>query len=503
MGDMQRSLAYRLRRGVRVKGCKGASFLVLGYPLKTLKLHGAWGPLLDKMARAFVELEEIARGLGSNDRERVASFLNGLVRSGFVERKGVMGGVAPPSVTVIVPVHNRPREIEACLQSLLALDYPSRKLEIIVVDDASSDHTPDVVSRFPVRLIRLKTNRKAPFCRNLAAWEAFGEILAFIDSDCLADQAWLRELVPAFHDESVAAVGGRVGSGWERKGLDRYERVHSSLDMGGAFKRSSKDQPFFYVPSCNLLVRRKLFLRLGGFKEELWVGEDVDLCWRFQDAGYAVEYQPLGTVLHRHRNRLRTFFARRFDYGTSEPLLQKLHPGRVKQMAFPPGHTLFWASWCIAFATGVFSLLGAGASVLALQSLMRWRRVRKGGVAVPFFKTAWSVTRGSFAFLYHCSSFVSRYYLCWALPASLLFPPVAWGILGAHILTCVVQYLVRKPRLGVPAYIFYFTAEQTAYQLGVWYLCLRTARFGPVNPRLRGRTSFPAEAQTLLRQGSR
>ncbi len=113
---------------------------------------------------------------------------------------------------MIIPVRNRPREIEDCLFSLGKLDYPESKIEIIVVDDASTDHTPQVASEFPVRLISLRDNRQAPYCRNLAAKNAIGEILAFIDSDCLADPFWLKELISAFKDARVAAVGGRVAS---------------------------------------------------------------------------------------------------------------------------------------------------------------------------------------------------------------------------------------------------------------------------------------------------
>lgn len=151
------------------------------------------------------------------------------------------------------------------------------KLEIIVVDDASMDETPEVISRYAVKMIRNKNNRQASYSRNLAAAKAKGDILAFIDSDCLAERIWLRELVPAFKDQYIAALGDMVESYYHTHPLDRYEQVRSSLKTGLWPKRSARNNPFFYIPSCNLLVRREVFLKMGGFNEFLVVGEDVDL----------------------------------------------------------------------------------------------------------------------------------------------------------------------------------------------------------------------------------
>ena len=197
----------------------------------------------------------------------------------------------------------------------------------MVVDDASDDHSPDIVKQFDVNLISLKINQKAPYCRNLAAGKAKGDILAFVDPDCTADTKWLSHLIEAFHDPRVGAGGGGGIDGFFKTGkLDRYELANSSLIIGTHIKRSSDTNKIFYVPTCNLLVKKDLFITLGGFNPKLLVGEDVDLCWRIQNAGSEVEFRPNGTVFHRHRNKLAPFCQRRFDYGTSEPLLQKLHP---------------------------------------------------------------------------------------------------------------------------------------------------------------------------------
>lgn len=103
-----------------------------------------------------------------------------------------------------------------------------------------------------------------------------------------------------FTDEQVSAVGGLVASSLDRTHLDRYEQVRSSLHMGNYARDSRGGDLFFYLPSCNLAIRREVFFNPGGFTEAMDVGEDVDLCWRIMDAGGVIEYNPSAKILHRH-----------------------------------------------------------------------------------------------------------------------------------------------------------------------------------------------------------
>ena len=478
-------LTYRLRDSVHYCQRNSSPILVLDFPLKCIVLHPFWKPLLESLnTDRFIAFEKILSQVNHVDPIKIEIFLNGLVRKGFLEQEGFSIPDHYPYITVIIPVRNRPGEIATCLQSLSRLDYPQDKIEVIVIDDASDDNTPDVVSTFPVHLIPLKKRRQASFCRNLAAQRAQGEILAFLDSDCIADLLWLRELIPAFCDPSNGAVGGMVDSYYNKKALDSYEQVKSSLNMGSWFKSSREENRFFYLPSCNLLVRRSLFLQLKGFKEDMHVGEDVDFCWRLQDQGHRVEYRPVGTVYHRHRNTIRQFCARRFDYGTSEPLLQKYHTQRIKQFLFPIPDCIFWGLVLVSIATGWLPLLGFCGVVLFSDSLITFCRIRGKDIPISFSRILLTTFRGYLAFLYHCCSFVSRYYLLWALLLFILSPLGATLIFGAHLLTGVVEYFIKKPRLRLPSFLLFFTLDQLSYQLGVWWGCLKRLCFRPVNPQI-------------------
>ena len=437
----------------------------------------------------YLPLDKLAPLIQGAHPDEVELFLNDLFRKGFLEQEGFSTLSDYPFVSVIIPVRNRPLEIEACLRSLGEVLYPPEKLEIIVVDDASTDYTPFTVSAFPVHLIPLKKSKQASYCRNLAARKARGDILAFIDSDCLAEPLWLLELIPAFKDPSLGAVGGMVDSYFVESSLDRYEQVKSSLIVGFRAKRSLERERFFYVPSCNLLARRDLFLKVEGFKEELVVGEDVDFCWRLQDAGRHVEFRPAGRVFHRHRNRLRPFCRRRFDYGTSEPLLQQLHPERSKQMVFPPVASLFWGVAILAITLASFPFFALCGVIILFDALSKLIGIKDKGTTIKFPAVFMAVIRSYFAFFYHCCAFVSRYYMIWSIAIIPLFPLISVIMLGMHFLTGLVEYSARKPRLNPASYLFYFSLEQLSYQLGVWWGCLKNLSFGSVNPRVVWRIS--------------
>jgi mycofactocin system glycosyltransferase len=484
-------LSYRLRKNVRYLQDHGRPLFMLSYPLKAVRMHPAWIPVGERFSPGkFVSLSELSALLAEKAGDRLRLFLDDLVRKGFLDTRGTLPLPRIPPVSVIIPVHNRPYEIRACIEALLRLDYPREKLEILVVDDASTDHTPEVVSGFPVTLIRLSKNKQAPFCRNLGARRAGGEILAFIDSDCLPSPSWLKELVPLFIDRTLAAVGGKVDSYYERKRLDRYEQRMSSLNRGNGPRRSSKEDPFFYVPSCNLLVWKKVFLSVGGFREELVVGEDVDLCWRLQDQGHPLEYRPAGTVYHRHRNSLKAFCSRRFEYGTSEPWLQHRHSHRIKQLILSPPGFFFWALLYLALRFLSWPLLAGSVGVLLLDSGARFFKLDRKHFSLSFSKILAASFRSHLALFYHWSAFFSRYYLFLALPFVFLLPAISLTLLGLHLLTSGVEYLIKKPRLNFFSFFWYFTLDQLSYQLGVWWGCLKNGCFRPVNPLLAASPLF-------------
>jgi mycofactocin system glycosyltransferase len=312
----------------------------------------------------------------------------------------------------------------------------------------------------------------------VGAAKADGDILAFIDSDCSASKEWLSELLPAFNNPAMAAVGGQVDGMCSDSVVDRYESIMSSLSLGSRERTGSGGTDTFYLPSCNLLVRRSVFRSAGGFKDEMHVGEDVDLTWRLRDKGWTISYLPAGNVLHEHRSSIRSFMSRRFDYGTSEGMLQILHPGRCKRMVVPPLLVIVLTLCLIAPFTGWWSLLPAGGVLVVDAATVRLRIARQGlsiGLAAILAGRLRAI--GSLAY-YICFHLV-RYYAVPLIAIALLVPGFwAWALPAAALLCAAgVDHAVRKPPLPFFRFCGIYLLEHIAYGSGVFWGCLKRKCF--------------------------
>ena len=135
------SAAYRLRKGVRCCLHSGSKpMLILDFPLRAIAVQPCWQPLLEHMTAAdFVPVEALRAWVPERLRDKTEAFLEQLVRKALCECRSASALPSHPMVSVIIPVRNREKDLAHCLRSLCNLRYPAHRLEIIVVDDASSD----------------------------------------------------------------------------------------------------------------------------------------------------------------------------------------------------------------------------------------------------------------------------------------------------------------------------------------------------------------------------
>jgi mycofactocin system glycosyltransferase len=460
---------YRLRRGVDLLEKKEEFFLLSKNPLSMLRLN-----------RSLADL--VGRGLNGQTisaSEKEAAVMEQLVTKGFVEQVWSAPNLSDnlPLVSIIIPVMDRAEEVRRCLNSLSLLSYPHDKIQIIVVDDGSKDSSPEVAREFGALVIPSGGVGRGPAAaRNIGASKALGEILAFIDSDCSASPSWLNELIPTFEDASTAAVGGQVDGLCSESSVDRYEAVMSSLSLGSRVRSGSRGHDTFYLPSCNLLVRTCAFREAGGFKEEMHVGEDVDLTWRLRDKAWTICYLPAGNVLHEHRSSIRSFMSRRFDYGTSEGMLQLLHPRRHKQMVIPPLLASVLTLCIISPFFGGWPLLLAG-GLLAADATSVKMRIGKQGLPIGLFTILAGRLRALGSLVYYLSYHLVRYYTT-VMIAVALFVPAVWAVFSM-LLVCAagVDYAIKKPRLSFPFFTGIYFLEHFAYGVGVFSGCLRRKCF--------------------------
>jgi cellulose synthase/poly-beta-1,6-N-acetylglucosamine synthase-like glycosyltransferase len=276
----------------------------------------------------------------------------------------------------------------------------------------------------------------------------------------------------------MVAVGGQVDGMCNESAVDRYESVMSSLSLGSRVRSGNRGNDTFYLPSCNLLVRCSAFRQAGGFDDSMHVGEDVDLTWRLRDSGWTISYLPAGNVLHEHRSSIRSFMSRRFDYGTSEGMLQLLHPQRRKQMVVPPLLATMLALCIAAPFISWWLLLLAVFVLMADATGVRITFVRRD---LPISLCALVAGRirslGSLA--YYLSFHVVRYYSLPLFIAAIIIPGFWASFLPVLVFGCAarVDYAVRKPPLSFIIFSGIYLLEHIAYGSGVFWGCFNLKCF--------------------------
>ncbi len=225
-----------------------------------------------------------------------------------------------PFVSVIVCSYNGGRTLAACLDSLSKLNYPD--YEVILVDDGSTDDTAYIAAQFPqVRYIH-QSNHGLSHARNTGAAAARGEVLAYTDSDCMADVDWLYYLIGTLISGDYAGVGGPNVT----PPAQNWVQACVAAAPGGPSHVLLSDTVAEHIPGCNMAFYRWAFESVGGFDAEYHkAGDDVDFCWRIQQAGWVIAFSPPAIVWHYRRFTLRAFLKQQDGYGEAESLLRFKH----------------------------------------------------------------------------------------------------------------------------------------------------------------------------------
>ena len=246
-----------------------------------------------------------------------------------------------PRISVVVCTYNGGATIADTVRGVQALRYP--KVELIVVDDGSTDGAGDVAERLGARVVRT-ANRGLSAARNTGLAAASGEIVAYLDDDAWPDPDWLTYVAGALADRSLAGVGGPnlAPAG------DGAIAACVANAPGGPAHVLLADDVAEHIPGCNMAFRRGWLEEIGGFDPRFRVaGDDVDLCWRLQDRGGVIGFHPSAVVWHRRRGSLRTFWRQQRGYGAAEALLERKWPERYNT----PGH-VSWGGRLYGRGTG-------------------------------------------------------------------------------------------------------------------------------------------------------
>ncbi len=234
--------------------------------------------------------------------------------------------VKQPFFSVIVPTHNRLEALSQVIPCLINQNYPAEGFEIIIVDDDSTDGTLACLQEWAAygKLKYATQPRRGPgAARNLGAQMAHGEVLAFIDSDCLPGPGWLAALAEAYQlagEEEVAAVGGPIQNFASGHWLHRFQALRGSDHV-------ENNQPApLYLDTANASFRRTAFCAVGGFNPTYRWSEDVDLGFRMRGASYRICTAPSAVVQHMGTSSFASYLHRSYRAGYGTARLQFDYP---------------------------------------------------------------------------------------------------------------------------------------------------------------------------------
>jgi len=259
-------------------------------------------------------------------------------------------------VTVIIPAFDAEKTIKECLKALLRQSIERARYEIIVVDDGSTDATPDIVARYPsVRLVR-QSNAGPAAARNRGAQEARGEILLFTDADCVPAPDWIERMLASFQrGEDIAGVKGT------------YQSCHQALiarfvqlEYEDKYRRMSGYEHIDFIDTYSAGYRRDVFLANGGFDTSFPTAsvEDQEFSFRLARQGHKMVFVPEARVCHlEHADTLAKYVRKKFQIGYWKVLVHKRHPGKMLADSHTP--QVLKAQLLLAAALAILLVCGA------------------------------------------------------------------------------------------------------------------------------------------------
>jgi len=251
-----------------------------------------------------------------------------------------------PKISVVVCSYNGERGIASCIEGLLAQSYPADRMEIILVDDGSTDNMRKVAQQYNrVKIVTHTQNRGVQHARNSGFRAAVGsDIIAYLDDDCAVSNDWLENLVAPFADSKVVGVGGRVVAFTKSRLSERFMEASGygnpeplATEWGGQKNILRRFWVYFAtmyrsaimptkpiqaqaVYTANVAYRYAALAAIGGFDTSLRSNEDSDVASRLRAFGGKLMFAPAAVARHRHHQRV--WHVVRQDYYRAADTLQ-------------------------------------------------------------------------------------------------------------------------------------------------------------------------------------
>lgn len=234
--------------------------------------------------------------------------------------------------SIIIPVYNRPDEVDELLESITKQDYQD-EFEVIIIEDGSDQSSVSIVEKYNAKLnikYFYKENTGAGLSRNFGMKKASGNYFIILDSDVIVPQKYLsivkNELTKNFTD----AFGGPDAAHHSFTAIQKAINysMTSTITTGG-IRGKKKSVGKFQPRSFNFGLSKKAFEKTKGFSK-LKAGEDIDLSFRLLESGFNTQLLEKAFVYHKRRTTIKQFFKQTFAFGTARPKLNRKYPETAK-----------------------------------------------------------------------------------------------------------------------------------------------------------------------------
>lgn len=289
-------------------------------------------------------------------------------------------------VSFIIPIYNRPEELQELLETMVQQQPNGLSYEMIVVEDGSQTPSDRVVQRYhsqlPLRYIT-QSNTGPGGARNRGAAEAQGEYLHFLDSDTILPPTFFRELYTLLQCHPTDLFGG------PDRAAESFTIVQKAIDYSmtsfwttGGIRGHQSSIDTYYPRTFNMGILRRLFWHIQGFRKGMRYGEDLDLSMRSIEVGAKPKYYPQLFLYHKRRVSYEQFFQQIRQSGKARIVLNRYHPGTLRWMHCLPAifillhivalfkPCLFIISLLYAFIIFIDALGKGGSTTLALHAVV-------------------------------------------------------------------------------------------------------------------------------------
>ena len=289
--------------------------------------------------------------------------------------------------SIIVPVYNRPDEVDELLQSLC--EQTVKDFEVLIVEDGSVKPCKDVCDKYASILdlhYYAKENSGPGQSRNYGAERANGEYVIILDSDVVLPAGYLQAVEDELKQNPCEAFGGPDATHPSFTPIQKaISYSMTSFFTTGGIRGGKAKLDKFYPRSFNMGIRRDVYLQLSGFTK-MRFGEDIDFSYRIVEAGFMPRLFPEAWVWHKRRTDFRKFFRQVYNSGIARINLEKRHPGTMKLVHLLPTVftlgvigllliTLFWPLACVPII--LYSLL------LCIDSSIKNKSLWVGLLSIP------------------------------------------------------------------------------------------------------------------------